>query len=455
MATLINAARSDMQETWEAVVDYARGPLVILPGLLVLIIIQAYTSIGQWGPNRVLALSLGFTTGIMFTSGFVPAISRRISIYQSLNNIDAAVRYLRFSTIVSNAAIVLITLLVCLIMSIFGVFTPDDRLVYGVACIALSSIWMMTIWLMLARQAGWLGPALAGGLATCLLVDRLTAGFLPVHLAVGTLVGYAVTIGTLTYIALRTLRKKLAKQPGTLILPSVGYMVYEAGPFFTYGILYMLLVLIPHLLGWVGAQRESDPMWALSSLELALVFAMPPAMLGAGVAERALRLFWRFADEKEQKTSSENPTSFGVDLTNFFQKWLKVYLATLTVISLIAYVLFRIAVGSGSLGSWMQLANLDALEFIFPIGLISYFLLAWGVFNCMFNITLAQPAGPVLATACATGALILVGVPLVLFVGFRYVVVAAVIAAGVFVVVSTRMTLQTLKSAEYHYYAAF
>src|ERR1700693_1958609 len=98
-------ARLFPQPARETLGDYARGPLTLLPGGMILIIIQVYAAFGHWAASRALAFSLGFTVGVLATSGFVPAITRRVSIYQSLNNLGAAVRFLRVSTIAANLCV--------------------------------------------------------------------------------------------------------------------------------------------------------------------------------------------------------------------------------------------------------------------------------------------------------------------------------------------------------------
>jgi hypothetical protein len=435
--------------------DLARGPLTLLPGVVVLIIIQVYSALGHWEASRVLALSLGFTVGVLATSGFVPAISRRVSIYQSLNDLGAAVRFLRLGTVVADLCVACITLLAVIAMAVLNVFTPDDRLVFGLACVGLGSIWLMALWLMLAGVTGWLGGGMAAGLVAGIVTDRIVAFFGGPHLECGTAVGYMVAIGSLWLIASRLLQRQSGKQAGSLILPSVAYMTYEVSPFFAYGVLYMVLVLLPHLLGWLGAQQDHDPLWALSSLEVGLMLSMPPTILVAGMAEHTLRLFWRRAEKAQQETPSDDLPRFGGSLIRFFYRRLAVYLVALTIVSGVAYALFRAVLATGVLAGLVHASYIDSLAFIYYAGLVSYFFLAWGVFNCMFNLTLAQPRGAVRAASIAIIALVVTGVPLALSLGFRYVVLASIAGAMIFVMASWRSTLQMLKSAEYHYYSSF
>jgi hypothetical protein len=443
------------QPTREMLGDFARGPLTLLPGVVILIIIQVYSALGQWESGRALALSLGFTVGVLATSGFVPAISRRVSIYQSLNNLGAAVRFLRVGTAVANVCVAGITLLAVLAMTELNIFNPNDRLVFGLACVGLGSIWLMSIWLLLAGVTGWLGVGLGAGLVAGIVADRIVALFAGNHLAFGTAIGYLVAIGSLWLIANRLLQRRSGKQAGALVLPSVAYMTYEVSPFFAYGVLYMLLVLLPHLFGWLGAQRDAQPLWALSSLEVGLMLSMPPTMLAAGVAEHTLRLFWRHAEKAQHDTPSDDLRRFGSNLTRFFYRRLAVYLFALAIVSLVAYALFRVVLGTGVLAGWVSPSYIDALQFIFLAGLVGYFFLAWGVFNCMFNLTLAQPGGATRSVCIAIVALAVTGIPLALSLNFKFVVLASVIGAVVFVLASLRSTLQMLKSAEYHYYTSF
>ena len=63
----------------QTLIDYARGPIVLISALILLLIISAYSVFGAWEREQVLALSLGMTGGMLISNGFGQAIARRVS----------------------------------------------------------------------------------------------------------------------------------------------------------------------------------------------------------------------------------------------------------------------------------------------------------------------------------------------------------------------------------------
>ncbi len=441
----------------QALIDYVRGPLALVPVVVLLLTITAYRELGRWGQNQILALTLGMTCSMLFTNGFIQAASRRGAIYLSRSNPGAANRFLRVTMTIAGACIVVLTVLVVLFTTRLGLFTPEEGFIFGLALVGLSAIWLMVAVLGLVQAPGWLGAGLAAGLVAGLVVDRAVELFSGPHLAAGTVVGFAVAMG----LMLRAVHRAFAApgagyRPGRVSLPPVAYMVHEAAPYFAYGSLYMVFILLPHVLGWMGALAAGDErMWAVNSLEVGLTLSLAPIILSGGVAEHAARLFWGRALAGQAATPGDDPGRFGRLLTEFYWQQLRRYLIVLASTSIAAYAALRVALSTGLLASWLRLSSLGAMQFVFQASLVAYFLLGWGLFNCMFSVTLARPELALRAVKVGMVVTVITGLPLALGVNYSYAAIAFIAGALAFVVASSWTINQVFKAADYYYFSSF
>jgi hypothetical protein len=196
-------------------------------------------------------------------------------------------------------------------------------------------------------------------------------------------------------------------------------------------------------------------MSAVISLEAGLSLSLPPLILASGVAERTLRQFWTEALAAQRRTVANNPDQFGAILHDFYARHLRRYLIVLGALSVATYVLFRLALVTGLLASWTGFNELDMVERLFLVGLAGYWLLGWGLFNCMFPITLARPTRAMRSIGPGIALTVLSGVPLSLGVHFTYAAVALIIGSMAYVIASWRQTRHVLQSAHYYYYSAY
>ena len=440
----------------QTLIDYMRGPLVLISAVMLLLIIGAYGALGEWGNEQILALSIGMTCGMLISSGFAQAIVRRGSIYLSLDDSGAASRFLRLSAAVAGTCIAVVAIMVVLITNYLGVLDASSRLTFSLAFVGLAAIWLIAAELSLVQATGWLGIGLAAGLAAGVITDRAAALWSEAHLALGTIVGFTLALGLMLKALNDRLNAKSSGRSSPVVLPSVAYLVHEAAPYFTYGLLYMIFILTPHILGWFGiihAQQERS--WAVASVEVGLTLSLIPVILVGGVGEHALRLFWLRARELQATLPGTDPDRFGAILVKSYWQQLRRYLAILTGISLVAYILFRASISSGLLSSRVQLPSLEAAEYIFNASLIAYWLIGWGLFNCMFCVTMARPGLAWRAVVIGLVTMLIVGVVLSLSINFVYAALAFIAGGAAFVAVSSLAIRHLFESASYYYFSSF
>ncbi|MEI7643548.1 MAG: GT4 family glycosyltransferase PelF [Chloroflexales bacterium] len=439
---------------WQVIRDYAKGPIALTTNLLLLLIISVYAQLGQWNAQQVLALSMGMTGGMLCSNGFVQAFMRRASLSLSLSSPQTAGRFLRMSFAFAGVALSGVALLAFLAAGWMDLLTLQERMVFVLSFLALSAIWLMASVLSLIQMSNWLGIGLATGLLTGYVVDRLAAPFSSIHIAFGSAVGFATIIGVI-YYPMRSIFNTPSKGQ-RIFLPSMAYLIHEALPYFAYGSLYMLFILIPHLFGWLGALGPGQSRsLGIAILEASLTLSLPPLVLVSGVAERTLRHFWLRSQAAQYATPGHGPGQFGQVLASFYWRQLRFYLLALATISAVAYTLFQLAVSSKLLPDWLILSSLSTFGLMFQIGLVTYFLLGWGWFNCMFSLTLGRPQMAIQAVIVGIIATVIVGTPLSLGVHFSYAALGFLVGALAFAAESARLTYRLFRSCDYYYYTSY
>ena len=193
----------------------------------------------------------------------------------------------------------------------------------------------------------------------------------------------------------------------------------------------------------------------MASLEAGLCLSLPPLILANGVAEHTLQQFWLRAAATQAGLSGSQPGEFNRTLTTFYKGQLVRYLVALSWLTVVAYGVFRWTVDAGLAAAWLGLGNLDVVANVFAAGLVAYWLLGWGLFNCMFSLTLACPHFALRALVPSMGAALAVGLPLSLGLGFGFAALGAIAGSAVYVVASSRTTRRVFRAADYYYAAAF
>ena len=440
----------------EMTLDFLKGPLGLLPPLLLLVTIAAIGISSGWPAARVLFLSAGVTASLMLTNGLIQGISRRASIYIGTCRPRMASHYLLVSTTAVTSVTGGLIVLGAAILGWFGLFASGDLAVFLLSFGGLTVVWMASAGLTLLQTQIWLSIALAVGLLSGAAVSLALAAYTGLHLAAGAALGFAAALGVILW-ALRRGFARLTALPTSsktrTHLPALIYMLDEAAPYFAYGLAYMVLIFLPHVYGWFGAvppgQTRAD---AVANIEVGLTLSLPPLILAYGVSEHALRQFWRCALAAQARVPAAGVHDFGASLAVLARRQQWGYLIVLTVLSVLAYVVMAAALGQGWTGHWLQIADPAAFLPIFGLSLLAYWLLGLGLYNCMFAVTLGCPQAAFRAVIWA-GLVMVLGGTVLSSLNYAFAVVAFVFAALVFAALAWRNANQVLRRADYSFAA--
>ncbi|MFN8464944.1 MAG: GT4 family glycosyltransferase PelF [Caldilineaceae bacterium] len=451
IADQATAARASKKEM---LVDFLKGPLGLLPPVLLLLAIAAVGLWSGWPPQRVLFLSAGVTASLMLTNGLIQGISRRASIYIGTARPRMAAHYLLVSTTTVTAVTSGFILLGTMVLAQFGLFASGDLAIFLLAFGGLTVVWMASSGLMLMQKQIWLSIALAAGMLCAAAVSMALAPYTSLHLAAGVALGFTATLGIILYALNRGFARLSALATSSNArtkLPALVYMLDEAAPYFAYGFAYMVLIFLPHIYGWFGALPPGQTRaGAVSNIEVGLTLSLPPLILAYGMSENALRRFWRRAAATQARTAATNVPSFGSDLVTFVARQRWGYVIVLTVFTIAAYGIMATALANGWVGYWLQIT--DPVEFlaIFAMSLVAYWLIGLGLYNCMFAVTLGWPRVAFRAVIWSGIVMVVAGTILGAS-NYAYSVAAFALAAAVFAVLSWQQTKQVLRRADYSF----
>jgi len=434
-----------------------QGPLILLGALALLFTIRSIGEAGGWGPRQVLALGVGMSACVLVTAGFVYSVGRRVSICLIFRDIRSASAFMGGALGLAGASVLVTGALLVMVATAVGLFESHEILTFGLAYLGFSAIWLLSSGLSLLRAPGWVGCSLAAGLGAGLIVNRVLDSATELHLPVAIITGFATTFLLVAAATRHELRRIEGRRDGRVSLPALGYLITEAAPYFIYGALYAQLLFAPHLLGWLAAFSGEPPrLLALVSLEAALTLSLPPLVLASGFAEHALEKFWRYASATQARTRSADSRRFDRMVRDFHGHELVRYLLVLGLFATCTSLIFGWSAQSGALVSWLGFEQLDTVMRIFVPTVAANLLLGWGLFNCMFALTLARPWLAVEAVSLGVAGAVLIGIAGGAWWGLSGVVVGAVVGgSAVFVIASTRMIRRVFGSAHYYYATAY
>jgi polysaccharide biosynthesis protein PelF len=444
-------ATTGHRERW---IDYAKGVSGLVPPLVILLIIALYSYGSHASERQVWFLSAGMTASLFLTNGVIQGISRRTSLYLGLRKPGMAARFLTMSTGLAMAVIAGIGLAAIFAVSLLETLPITDVLTFVAAFLGLALIWILAGWLSLLGQPYWLALALCTGTVIGVVTSIALAPVLSIHLFVATVLGYTTALSIISLAIVRRFTKLSAIHPAAKTIgkfPARAYLVAEGFPYFAYGTLYMLFILLPHVAGWVGTLPADVTRSAATSLiEIGLTLAMPPLILAYGLAEYALRMFWLEAPFSLAATPATDITRFGDLMVRFCSRHRKTYMLVLALLSIGAHCVFWVALEAGWLQTWAPHLDNAQVLFVFDFSLLAYWFVGIGTFNCMFAMTLGRPQAATRGVVWATLTLIIVGAALCT-VNFIYAPIAFACAGFVFAIVSMGVAKETLRTSDYYF----
>jgi glycosyltransferase involved in cell wall biosynthesis len=442
------------KEPVKRVPNYLKCLPMIAPAAAVLVAVHLLATIPGWTSGASLALMFGVGAGMLLTNAFLQGVIRRGALYIGCDRWSAARRFLLLAS--GAAAFVVAVLVICavLVSTAFGIGTRSELLVFVLCFVAPATLWLAAGGLVLVRASHMVGVAVLGGgvagAATYLLLGPSMADRVVLTLTVG----FVVSVALVVLAVWSTFRRQDPGKGPRPRLPAVAYVTYEAAPYFSYGGLLIIFLLVPQAAVWLSGRAAHGQINTISGVELGLTLALLPLIMAVPVAEHSLLLFWARSGDFLSSTPADRLGWFGEMLAGFHRRRLYFYLVHVAVLSLLSAGLFALCVRYGWLNPLGVHLNHN-IEGSFAVSMGGYLLFGWGQFNCMFALALAKPfvavrsvlIGVIVGLA-STGVLILPSVRSGAALG------VLVAASAAFAVASSIAVHRLYSKADFHYVTA-
>lgn len=451
-----------LEPRWQATLDYLRGPLTLLPMVLLSAVIMIYQQFGQWSAITVLAMSVAVVGSLLVTSGFVQAASRKGSSYLSQGYILAAQRIIGRIVVIGLAAVCLTTVLLTLAAKALLAAEPGAMMTLAIAFVVLSCLWLAAGVLFMLNQVHWFGAGLAVGVAMVWLLLRGLALVLAdrnVTMLAATAAGSAAALLVMAAVVRSTLARRMAASSvgaQRVVLPAMPHLLVNLAPYFIYGVLYVLLVLAGHVVGWVGrAPATMDRMTAVATTEVGLTIALGGMILASGVAERTVARFWRLVKVYQQQVSMTRPADFSQRIRSFYRRELRRYLAAVVVCSALVVTTVLTGVAWFSSRGVAMLPWNEATLLFMLFGAAGYAIMAAGVFQCMFMITLSRPGMASQAVLIGIAVTLAAGIIIGQLGAYQHSGLGLVLGSLAFSLAARSRLDRLLGHTDFYYYASF
>jgi len=454
------AARIDEISRRAMAIDYLRGPLGVLPLLLLTVIVGVFQSFGRWEGARILTLSASTIGSLLVTGGFIQIAARKGSSYLSQGYALAAARFVGRVGVVAFATVVISGLVIWGVTRQLGWLAAEDGPLMLGSYVALACLWMLSAGLSIFKRVHWFGIALAAGVgvswAVVLWLGRgLDSQQTTIALASGA--GMVATLGVGAWAIRRAIASAASESPAgrsRVRVAPLPQLVVSLAPYFGYGIVYILGMLAAHLGGWVGRLPEGlARLDAIATSELGLTVALVAYILVGGVAEHTVQRFWARVHGFQGASLARRPTMFAERLAGFQRDERRRFAAALAI-SAAAVALFA-GVSVLASGRVLGIAWGRDLAIVLGAGLLGSALLAVAAFDCMMLITLSQPWPALLALACGAVVTGVVSVLLGVAVGYAWGALGMVIGNLVVLAIARVRLGRVIERADYFYFTSF
>ena len=446
----------------QAAMDYLRGPLTLIPMVLLSVLIMVYQQYGQWSSTQVLAFSLSMVGSLLVTSGFVQAASRKGSSYLSQGYILAARRVVGLVVGLGLVTVCLAAVVLAAAVTRILAAPLDAVVTMTVAFVVLSCLWLAAGVLFLLGQVPWFGVGLAVGVGLIYVSLRglsMLTGELGWAVLAATVIGCGGALLVMGLVTRRTLARRSAASPvgsHRIVLPAAPHLLVNLAPYFAYGVLYVVLVLSGHISGWLGATPPGvDRMVGVTAVEVGLTIALGGAILAGGVAERTIARFWRLVKVYQLEASPAQPGQFSGHMRAFFGREFLRFAVILSLCSLLVTGVVLLFVAWSRAHGTAVLPWTHETSMILALGVIGYGIMALGVFQCMFMITLSRPGMANRAVMIGIATTLTVGVIAGQLALYPYSALGVVIGSLAFALAARSSLQHLMRHADYFYFASF
>lgn len=236
--------------------------------------------------------------------------------------------------------------------------------------------------------------------------------------------------------------------------PPSRMLARRALPYALYGLTYFVFLTTDRLVAWAAGSHPL-PFWFSTQYELGLDWALGAIVLALAFLEVSIDGFSRLLLPLSERFGVSEVDQHNAVMRHFWRRQLALVGGLMLLGGSAAVGVEQLLAHLGALGPAGPLATQHATRWAFAGGVTGYALLAVGMTNAVFLLSLARPWPVVKAMTVAAAVSAAVGIGVTTSMPYYTAVLGMVAGAFVFAVLTARTVRRTLHSGAYWSYAAW
>ncbi|MCW3038431.1 MAG: hypothetical protein JWM31_336 [Solirubrobacterales bacterium] len=255
-------------------------------------------------------------------------------------------------------------------------------------------------------------------------------------------------------ILLRASARTTAGAMRLATLPHSRMLARRALPYALYGLVYFVFLTSDRLVAWAAGSHPL-PFWFSTQYELGLDWALGAIVLALAFLEVSIDGFSGLLHPLSERFGVSGIEQHNAALSRFWRRQLALSGGLMLFGGAAAVGVEQLLAHLGGLGPATALASQHATRWTFAGGVAGYALLAVGMTNAVFLLSLARPGPIVKAMTLAAALSVAIGISLTTWLPYYTAVLGLVAGAFVFAVLTASTVRRTLRSGAYWSYAAW
>ncbi len=437
--------------------NYIKGAIFAFP-MFIQILAMIVVGFGIWSSidftlREATAIAMGTLLALATTGGIAQMIGRKGLFYIKFEEYMLAAKITKRLYITGILFILFWGLIFSLINFYFNLFPFYMYQLFIIYFLLLSFLFLIfSIFYMLEQYGTIALMTFFGILLVYIFLFFYKIGLVKAQ-AYSLIIIITVSI-ILSFYQMRRLEKK-SQAEGTL-LPHAASLFYTLYPYFLYGTLYFLFLIMDRTLAWTtGKKYLPYVVWFNYPYEVGVDWALIPLISTIALIEVFIYELGYFAFKKVNEIPAP-------DVKKFNHYFLRVYtIAAITffivgVISIFGAFLFPYAIKDVEFFfKFVDVFFNDVNIFVFFFAAVGYVLLSWSLLNCVIFFAYSRHAFALKAIGWGLLVNFLVGFVFSRAFDYYYSVIGLTAGAIVFAVISTFYAYKFFKNYDYYYYSAY
>jgi MFS family permease len=426
---------------------------MILQILMMLTVGYAIWSSLRYDVHLATLITLGTFIALIVTGSISQAIGRKGLYYLKLNEFALASKISMHIYIIGFIIVIAVALLLIFIQFFFYMMLQEDFLIVLSFYILLSILFLGNAVYYMFEE--YLSVTIYFILAMALVY--IFFSFFQLNVMMSQLYALAITDIIITFMTikkLRDLRKKSDLAEGEA-LPKTSVLAHSLMPFFTYGLLYFLLLLIDRVIAW-SVYYEGKPyfIWFIVPYEVGLDWALIALIALIGITEVSIYEYMYRSQILTYKYHCNEYKKFNEDVYSFFKRFNRLFFIVSLIVIVCVY--FAIYFLDQYINSTMShIFFQPPTPFIYWVAAFSYVLIVNTLMNVLLLFSLSRFLAPVRYAFYAVMTDIVVGLILSRMLGYEYAVFGLLAGSLVFFIGTARYTRHVTKNFDFYYYSAY